>query len=175
MRVRKNPLAIVAACVMAATIQVGTAFAQNTGVDGAGNTVLLWRATDYSISLWKIDPNFNLLNSHVYGPFLGLTPVALTTDALGFSYVLWRNTDGSIVLWLVDPNLNFIGFHAYGPFPGWTAKGLSVSTSGSPNFRVLWRRSDGFALLWNVDGGLNVVGSSIGVSIFGWDAGYTSE
>src|SRR5262249_15677759 len=150
---RKTLLAIVVAGVMAATTQVGTAFAQNTGVDGAGNTTLLWRSTQYSISLWMLDPNFNLLNSHIYGPFLGTKPVALTTDSLGFSYVLWRNADESIVLWLVDPNLNFVNFHTYGPFPGWTAKGLSVSTSSaSSNFRVLWRRTDGFAALWNVDG-----------------------
>jgi hypothetical protein len=176
MRIRKALLAIVAAGVMAATIQVGTAFAQNTGVGGDGYTRLLFRGTDYSIGLWKLDPNFNIVISITYGPYPGYTPVALTTDVNGYSYVLWRYSDGSIALWLVDPNLNFVANHGYGPYPGWTAKGLSVSASGSsPNFRVLWRFTDGTGDLWNVDGNLNFVnGASFG-PYFGWDPGYTSE
>jgi hypothetical protein len=175
MRIRKTLLAIVAAGIMAATIQVGTAFAQNTGVGGDGYTRLLWRGTDYSIALYKLDPNLNFVSGVTYGPYAGYTPVALTTDVLGYSYVLWRYTDGSILLWLVDPNLNFITSHVYGPYSGWTAKGLSVSTSGSNNFRVLWRHTGGSVALWNVDGNLNFVSGVVLGPYFGWDPGYTSE
>jgi hypothetical protein len=173
--IRKTLLAIVAAVVMAATIQVGTARAQNTGIGGDGYTRLMWRGTDYSIWLWNLDPNLNFFSSQVYGPYGGWTPVALTTDTFSYSYVLWRYYDGTIVLWLLDPSLNFVGSATYGPYPGWTAKGLSVSTSGSsPNFRVLWRYTDGTEVLWDVDGGLNFVNSSGYGPYFGWDPGFTT-
>jgi len=175
MRIRKTLLSIVTAFVMTATIQVGTASAQTTGVGGDGYTRQLWRGTDYSIALWKLDPNLNFVLGHNYGPFLGYTPVALTTDVNGYSYVLWRYTDGSINIWLIDPNLNFITSRAYGPYPAWTAKGLSVSTSGSSNIRVLWRHTGGSVALWNVDGNLNVLNSVSYGPYFGWDPGYTSE
>jgi len=175
MRIRKTLLAIVAVGVMAATIQVSRAFAQNTGIGGDGYTRLLWRGTDYSISLWKLDSNLHLVTNHAYGPYAGWQPVALTTDVYSYSYVLWRNTNGSISLWLVDPNLNFVNSHVYGPYPGWIAKGLSVSTSRSPNFRVLWRYTNGAETLWNVDGALNFVSSTVYGPYFGWDPGYTTE
>jgi hypothetical protein len=174
MSIRKL-LATAAAVAMWLTIQPGTASAQNSGLGGDGLTRLLWRATDYHISLWNLDANLNFLAFHEYGPYAGWIPVALTTDKFNFSYVLWRNTDGSISLWLVDPNLNFVNSHIYGPYPGWIAKGLSVDTGGSANFRVIWRYTDGSVSLWNVDGGLNFVNSHVQGPFLGFDPGYTTE
>jgi hypothetical protein len=174
MRIRKTLLAIVAAAAMTATIQAGTALAQNTGIGGDGNTRLLWMGTDSRIALWELYPNLNLVTNVSYGPYTGWTPVALTTDSNSYSYVLWRYTDGSISLWLVDPNLNYVTSHVYGPYTGWTAKGLSVSTTtGSSAFRVLWRNTNGSYSLWNVDGALNYVTSVANGPYFGWDPGYT--
>jgi hypothetical protein len=176
MSLRKRLLATAAAVTMAATMQAGTAFAQNSGLGGDGFTRLMWRGTDYHISLWKLDKNLNGSGSHEYGPYANWIPVALTSDTYGYSYVLWRNTDGSISLWLVDPNLNMVSYHQYGPYPGWIAKGLSADTSGSSaNFRVIWRYYDGSVSVWNVDGGLNYVTSQAYGPYFGFDPGYTTE
>ena len=176
MSIRKRLLATAAALAMAATMQAGTAFAQNTGIAGDGTTRLLWRGTDYHISLWSLDKNLNGTADHQYGPYPGWIPVALTTDTYGYSYVLWRNTDGTISLWLVDPSLNFVTYKQYGPYPGYTAKGLSVDTSGSsPNFHVIWRNTDGSAGIWTLDGGLNYLFSTGTGAYFGFDPGYTTE
>jgi hypothetical protein len=175
MSTRKRLLATAAAVTMWLTMQPGTVSAQNSGLGGDGITRLLWRATDYHISLWTLDANLNQTSFHEYGPYPGWIPVALTTDKFNYSYVLWRNTDGSISLWLVDPNLNFVSNHIYGPYAGWTAKGLSADAGGSANFRVIWRYTDGSVSLWNVDGGLNFVANHIYGPYFGFDPGYTTE
>jgi hypothetical protein len=176
MSARKSMLAIAAAVAMWATIQPATVLAQNSGLGGDGATRLMWRGTDYSISLWKLDANLNLVTSHVYGPYPGYIPIAITTDSFSYTYVLWRYTDGSISLWLVDPNLNFVNSHIYGPYTGYIAKGLSVDTSGSKsNFRVIWRYTNGSVSVWNVDGNLNFVASHVYGPYFGWDPGYTTE
>src|SRR5215831_4207421 len=118
MSARRKLLAIAAAVTMWATLQPGTATAQNSGLGFDGLTRLMWRATDDHISLWRLDANLNFNLFHEYGPFPGFIPIAITTDAFNFTYVLWRHTDGHISLWLIDPNLNFGTFHEYGPFPG---------------------------------------------------------
>jgi hypothetical protein len=168
-------LAIAAAVTMWATFQPGTASAQNSGVGGDHSTVLMWRGTDYEISLWKLDANLNFVTNHIYGPYPGWIPIAITTDNNDFTYVLWRYTDGTISLWLVDPNLNFVNNHLYGPYPGWIAKGLSVDTGGSTNFRVIWRYTDGSVSIWTVNGALNFLFNHIYGPFFGWDPGYTTE
>ena len=174
MSARNRLLAIAAAFTIWATIQPGTVSAQNSGVGGDGFTRLLWRGTDYRISLWKLDGNLNLVLLREYGPYTGWIPIAITTAANNNTYVLWRNTDGAISLWLVDANLNFVNSHLYGPFPGWIAKGLSTG-GNSPNFRVIWRFTNGLASVWNVDGNLNFVTGPLYGPFFGWDAGYTTE
>lgn len=176
MSARKKLLAAAAAVTMWATVQPVTVSAQNSGTGGDGYTRLLWRATDYSISLWTLDQNLTFVNYHEYGPFAGWIPVALTTDTSSYSYVLWRNTDGRMSLWLVDSNLNYVNDHIYGPYPGWTVKGLSADTSGrSNNFRVIWRYTDGSVMVWNVDGNLNFVTAQAYGPYFGYDPGYTTE
>lgn len=175
MSTHKKLLAVATAVTMWATIQPGPVSAQSSGIGGDGFTRLLWRGTDYHISLWKLDANLNGAGFHEYGPYVGWIPVALTTDSFNYSYVLWRNTDGSISLWLVDPNLNYVNSHVYGPYPGWIAKGLSVDTGGSPNIRVIWRYTNGTVGVWNVDGSLNYVSSKNYGPYFGFDPGYTAE
>jgi hypothetical protein len=175
MSTRKKLLAIAAAVTMWASIHPGTASAQNSGIGGDGYTRLLWRNTDYHISLWKIAPNWAGAGAHEYGPYPGYIPVALTTDKFNYSYVLWRYTDGSISLWLVDPNLNFVTSHVYGPYPGYIAKGLSADAGGSANIRVIWRHTTGSVSVWNVDGNLNLVSSGAYGPYGGWDPGYTTE
>jgi hypothetical protein len=175
MSARKRLFAIAAAVTMWATILPGAVSAQNIGLGGDGFTRLMWRGTDYSIALWKINSSLALVGSITYGPYPGWTPVAITTDRLGFTYVLWRYADGTINLWLVDPNLNFVTSHAYGPYTGWTAKGLSADAGGSNNFRVIWRFTEGAASLWNVDGNLSFVNSQAYGPSFGFDPGYATE
>ena len=171
----KSMLAIAAAVAMWVTFQPGTVSAQNSGVGGDHSTVLMWRGTNYNISLWKLDANLNFVTNHVYGPYAGWIPIAITTDVNDFTYVLWRYTDGTISLWLVDPNLNFVNNHLYGPYPGWIAKGLSVDTGSSPNFRVIWRYTDGSVSIWTVNGALQFLFNHIYGPYFGWDPGYTTE
>ena len=175
MSVRKRLLVIAAVITISAAIQPGTVSAQNSGIGGDGFTRLMWRATDYHISLWKLDANLSFSSAKEYGPYPGWIPIAITTDRFNYTYVLWRYTDGSISLWLIDPNLNFSNSHVYGPYPGWIAKGLSADTGGGANFRVIWRYTDGSLSIWNVDGGLNFVTSDAYGPYFGWDPGYTTE
>ena len=164
-----------AAVTMWATLQPCIVSAQNSGIGGDGFTRLMWRGTDYRISLWALDPNLNAVVSHAYGPFPGWVPIAITTDRLNFTYVLWRFTDGTINLWLVDPVLNFVTSHVYGPYAGWIAKGLSADAGGGQNFRVIWRFTDGTVQVWDVDGNLNFVNAKSYGPFFGFDAGYLTE
>src|SRR5438128_2497157 len=75
-------------------IQPGSASAQNSGVGGDGKTRLLWRATDYHISLWRLGPSLDFELFHEYGPYVGFEPIAITTAPNNTTYVLWRHTDG---------------------------------------------------------------------------------
>jgi hypothetical protein len=116
----------VSTVAIALAFHPGAASAQNNGIGGDGYTRALWRGTDGSISLWKLDPSLNFGGSHSYGPYPGWSSVALTTTANSNSYVLWRNTDGTATIWVVDPNLNFITSHNYGPYEGWIAMELGI-------------------------------------------------
>ena len=172
MSVRKKLLAVAAAVTMWATIQPGAVFAQTSGIGGDGNTRLLWRGTDSSISLWELNSSLGLITSHAYGPYTYWTPIAITTANNNHTYVLWRYTDNSISLWDVDPNLNYVTSHVYGPYAGYVAKGLSVETNGTNTLRVIWRYYDGSVAVWSVDSNLNYLGSQGYGPYFGWDPGY---
>jgi hypothetical protein len=141
------------------------AYAQNSGVGGDNLTRLLWRATDGSISLYKIDTNNNVISNHSYGPYQGTLAVAMTVAANNNTYVLWRNTNGSMTLWLVDPNLNFVTNIVSGPFPGWIAEHLSADTGGMSNLRLTWRHTVGEYAVWVVRPDLSVA-SSVGYGPF---------
>jgi hypothetical protein len=173
MSARKRLLAVATTVIIWATFQPGAVSAQTSGVGGDGNTRVLWRGTDGSITLWKLDPVLNFVNNHAYGPYAGWSPIAITTAANNNTYVLCRYTDNSIAVWEVDPNLNYITQKNYGPYRGWIAKGLSVDTNGGSLCRVIWRKTTGEISVWTLDPNLNSIGSHVYGPYFGWDPGST--
>jgi hypothetical protein len=173
MSIRRKWLATAAAVALWATIQPGPVSAQTTGIGGDGFTRVLWRGTDGSISLWKLNTSLNFVTSHAYGPYAGWSPIAITNAHNNNTYVLWRYTDNSISLWEVDSNLNFVTFHAYGPYVGWIPKTLSVDTNGNNNFRLTWKNTNGHLSLWSLDQNLNFVTFQEYGADFGWDPGST--
>jgi hypothetical protein len=68
----KRLLAVAAAIAMWATLQSGAVSAQTGGVGGDGYTRMMWRGTDGSISIWKLDPSLNSVGAHDYGTIMGL-------------------------------------------------------------------------------------------------------
>jgi len=169
---RKNLLFLAAAAtIWAAAMQPGDVSAQSSGIGGDGDTRLLWRGTDGSISVWKLNPSLAVLGGHIYGPYYGWQPVALTTANNNFSYVLWRDTNNFVSLWALDANLNFAFNKTYGPFYGWVAETLSVDTNGNSTLRLIWRSSTGEVSVWFLDQNLNFVRNAIYGPFFGWNPG----
>jgi hypothetical protein len=166
----KKLLVVAAAAIVWTAIQPGIVSAQTSGVGNDGYTRVLWRATDGSISLWKLDGNLTLATSHAYGPYPGWVPIAITVAENDNTYVLWRYTDGSISLWEVDSNLNLVTSHVYGPYTGWIAQGISSGGPGSL-LRVIWRYTTGTISIWRVDPSLNLIGSQVYGPYFGYDPG----
>src|SRR3954468_7949567 len=95
MSARKRLLAATAVITMWAIFQCGTVVAQTGGVGGDGYTRAMWRGTDGSISLWKLDPTLNFTGAANYGPYPGWLPIAMTTTGSNVSYLLWNFTDGT--------------------------------------------------------------------------------
>jgi hypothetical protein len=158
-----------AAVAIALAFQSGAVSAQTQvsllGADGY--TRAMWRGTDGSISLWKLDLALNFVGSHNYGPYTGWSPVALTMTANNNTYVLWRYTDGTASIWVLDTNLNFIGARDFGPVGGWTPWGLGNDPYG--NIRLVWATPAHQVAVWVINAALNVVGSSpIYGPYFGW-------
>jgi hypothetical protein len=168
MSARKRLLALAAAVAMWATFQSGPVSAQTqVSVLGAdGNTRGMWRGTDGSISVWKLDPVLNFVGSHNYGPIAGWSPVALTM--LGNNtYVLWRFTDGTASIWVLDANLNVVNSRNFGPVGGWVPEGLGNDPFG--NIRLVWETPANQLAVWVINAGLNVVGGSPNYGpYFGW-------
>jgi hypothetical protein len=159
-----------AAVAIALAFQAGAVSAQ-TQVSILGNdgyTRAMWRGTDGSINLWKLDPVLNFVGSHGYGPYAGWSPVALTMHPnTNNTYVLWRYTDGTASIFVLDPNLNFITSRTFGPVSGWTPWGLGNDPYG--NIRLVWQTPAHQVAVWVINPGLNVVGSSPAYGpYFGW-------
>ena len=174
MSARKKLLAVAAAVAMWAVIQPGTVSAQTSGIGPDGYTRFAWRGSDNSLSLWQINPSLAFYNSHVYGPYNGWTPLAITTAHNDNTYVLWQYYDGTVTVWSVDTNLNYVTQKNYGPYTGWTAKGLSVENNGAGSgFRIIWRHTGGSVAVWQLDQNLNYVNSTNWGPYFGYDPGYT--
>ena len=151
----------------ALAVHPGGASAQTSGLGGDGYTRTMWRGTDGSISIWKLDPALNFVGLHNYGPYAGAVPVALITTANNNSYVLWNFTDGTANIWVLDANLNFITGSNFGPIADWTAVGLSLDVNG--NFGLVWKSSLGQLALWTINAALNVIASSaVYGPFFGW-------
>lgn len=156
--------AIIGIC---AAIQPGKLSAQTSGVGSDGYTRVLWRGTNGSISVWKLDSNLVQTSYRQYGPYNGWTPIALTVGSDNYSRLLWRGTDGAVSLWLLDPNLNFYSYKQYGPYYGWIAESISIDTAD--RLRLIWRETDGSISIWNLDATLNYLGSRVYGPYFGWD------
>jgi hypothetical protein len=158
-----------AAITILSTIQPRIVFAQTSGVGSDGFTRILWRGTDGSMSIWKLNATLDQVATSQYGPFSGYEPIAITVGTNNFTYVLWRNTSGSISLWGMDSNLNLVVNQQYGPYAGWTAQGLSSSKDA---LRVIWRHTLGQVSVWDVDPTtLNLLNSKGYGPNFGWDPG----
>ena len=158
-----------AAVAIALAFQPGAVSAQTQvavlGPDGY--TRAMWRGTDGSISLWKLDPVLNLVGSHNYGPIAGWSPVALTMLPNNYTCVLWRYTDGTAIIWLFDTNLNVVASHTYGPVGGWVPEGLGNDPFG--NIRLVWKTPANQVAVWVINPALNVVsGSPTYGPYFGW-------
>jgi DNA-binding beta-propeller fold protein YncE len=156
------------AIAIALACQSGAASAQTqvATVGADGYTRAMWRGTDASINLWKLDPMLNFVGSHAYGPYAGWSPVALTM--LGNNtYLLWRYTDGTANIWVLDANLNFITSRTFGPVGGWVHEGLGVDPYG--NIRLVWKTPANQIAAWVINAALNVIGSSpVYGPYFGW-------
>ena len=174
MSVRQRLLAFAMAVTMWAVIQPGTVSAQTSGIGPDGYTRFAWRGSDNSLSLWQINPSLAFYNNHVYGPYNGWTPLAITTAHNDNTYVLWQYYDGTVTVWSVDTNLNYLTQNFYGPYAGWSAKGLSVDTGTGSGFCIIWKHNSGSVSVWRVDQNLNFVGNYITGPYFGWDPGFTS-
>src|SRR5689334_23216245 len=147
------------------------ACAQNSGVGGDNLTRLLWRGSDGSIVLYKIDTSSAVNPTHSYGPYEGWLAVGMTVAANNNTYVLWRNINGSITIWQVDPNLNFVTSIVAGPFPGWIGEHLSADTGGTSNLRLTWRSTSGAYGLWLVLPNLSIASSTAYAYSFGYVPG----
>ena len=142
MRQTCRQLLLAAAAVISVFVTVQPVLAQSSGVGCDGNTRLLWKGTNQSISLWELDSNLNYIGSHVYGPYPGFLPQSITTACNNNTYVLWLRTDGLVSIWQVDANLNFVTQQSYGPYPGWIPDSLSVDTTSNSTLRLIWREID---------------------------------
>jgi hypothetical protein len=135
---------------------------------GDGYARAMWRGTDGSISIWKLDPSLNSVGSQNYGPYSGWSPIAMTTAGSNLSYVLWNFVDGTAEVWQVDANLNFVLSSNFGPVAGWTAEGLGGDSSG--NIRLLWKSNEGQVAVWTLNpASLNLIAQSVFGPYFGWN------
>jgi hypothetical protein len=169
---RKTFFAIATTIVLLGAIQPAIGSAQTSGVGSDGITRLMWRGTDGSISLWKLDQNMNFLSYKVFGPVNEWTPVALTVGSDNNTYLLWRSTNGAGAIWRIDPNGNATYGPQYGPYPSWIPESLSISEDGRNNLRVIWKATNGSLSLWDVDHAtLQLQSYKAYGPYFGWDPG----
>jgi hypothetical protein len=162
---RKLLLATVAAVVIAFQPLAASACCGAVGGDGYLRT--WWHGTDGSISLWKLDPAFNVVGTHNYGPYAGWSPVDLTI--LGnTTFYLWRYTDGTAAIWKLDANLNFIISNNFGPVAGWEPEGLAVD-GATGNLGLIWHTPANQVAAWVINPSLTAIGSSPTFGpYFGW-------
>lgn len=153
---RKRCLLAAAIAAIAILACLQPASAQNSGTGGDSFTRLLWRGTDGSASLWKLDLNLNFVGNRNYGAFDQWLPISLTVANNNDTYLLWRRTDGLANIWLLDSNLNFVSNQVYGPFPGWIAEHLSADTNGFSTLRLTWRNTNGAFAVWVIQPNLTV-------------------
>jgi hypothetical protein len=139
---------VAAASMYAMAAMFSAASAQTTGVGDDGETSLMWKGFDSSVTLYRLDPTLTSIAVNAsYGPYIGYTPIAMTTDAFSNSHIVWSYTDGSICLWTLDPSMNFVSDEVFGPYFGYNVIGLSADPiSGS--IRVVWKSTGGAVVIW---------------------------
>jgi hypothetical protein len=163
--VRKLLFGTIAALALALLPGIASACCGSVGADGYIRT--WWRGTDASISLWKLDPAFNVVGTHNYGPYGGWSPVGLTMLGNN-SYMLWRYTDGTANIWVLDANLNFLTSSTFGPVAGWEPEGLAVDGL-TGNLGLIWHTPANQVAVWAINSSLNTLGSSpVFGPYFGW-------
>jgi hypothetical protein len=168
MGLQKRNLLLVAAAAITIWAFIQSASAQNSGIGGDSFTRLLWRGTDGSATLFKLDANLNVVSNRNYATADQWLPIALTVANNSDTYLLWRRTDGLISIWLLDANLNFVLSQVYGPIPGWTAEHLSADTNGFSTLRLTWGETNGAFAVWFLQPNLTVAVTNAFGPFFGY-------
>ena len=167
----KEFLLATASAVVWASVCPSNMSAQTSGVGTDGYTRLLWRATNGSVSVWKVDSNLNYTDSHIYGPYDGWTPLSLAVSSNNRTYLLWRNTSGQAAVWWLDQNLGFGNSVNTDPYYGWIPETLSVSTASPYDVRVVWKNPNGSVSVWALNADLTYLNSRAFGPYFGYDPG----
>jgi len=152
-------------------VHPGKLSAQTSGVGNDGYTRVLWRATNGSVSVWKVDANLNYTDSHTYGPYDGWTPLSLAVSSNNRTYLLWRNTSGQAALWWLDQNLGFGDSANTDPYYAWIPETLSVSTASPYDLRLVWKNTNGGLSVWALNADLTYLNSKTFGPYFGYDPG----
>jgi hypothetical protein len=168
---RKELLLAAATAAVWISAQPRTLSAQTSGVGSDGNTRVLWRATNGSVSVWKVDPNLTYIDSHIYGPYDGWSPLSLAVSSNNRTYLLWRNTSGQAAIWWLDQNLNFGNSVNTDPYYGWIPETLSVGTASPFDLRVIWKNTNGSVSIWVLNADLTYLNARAYGPYYGYDPG----
>ena len=167
----KQLLMAVAGAVVWASVDPSIMSGQTSGVGSDGNTRVLWRATNGSVSVWKVDADLNYIDSHVYGPYDGWTPLSLAVSTTNRTYLLWRSTKGEASLWWLDQNLTFGNAVTTDAYYGWIPETLSVSPANPYDLRLIWKNTNGSVSMWILNADLTYLNSKVHGPYFGYDPG----
>jgi hypothetical protein len=170
-KLSKQLLLAAASAVVWASVHPANLSAQTSGVGSDGSTRVLWRATNGSVSVWKVDANLNYVDSHIYGPYDGWTPLGLAVSSNNRTYLLWRNTNGEAAVWWLDQNLNFGNSVTSDPYYGWIPETLSVSPASPYDLRVIWKNTNGSVSMWVFNSDLTYLNARAYGPYFGYDPG----
>jgi hypothetical protein len=167
----KELMLAAASAVVWASVYPSNLSAQTSGVGTDGYTRVLWRATNGSVSVWKVDADLNYVDSHVYGPYDGWTPLSLAVSSNNRTYLLWRNTSGQANVWWLDQNLGFGNSVSTDPYYGWIPETLSVSPVSPNDLRVIWKHTNGSISIWVLNADLTYLNAKVFGPYFGYDPG----
>jgi len=131
----------------------------------ASSTYVLWNNSG-TAALWHI-PASGAVTSAPFGPYAGLTPSALASDASGNAYILWTSTTGSATISMVNSSLALTTSQSFGPYTGWTAKSMAVGPDG--HVHLLWNGPSNAASIYNIVLGTSLTTQAYG-PVSGWQA-----
>jgi hypothetical protein len=109
-------------------------------------TRLLWRHSDGSIAIWRIDSGGTIVSHPIFGPFSGWEAMRLAVGPDRKTRILWRHTSGLVSLWTLGAADTLEGHRTFGPFDGWTVSDLAIPSDG--NIHLAWRHDNGAHGLW---------------------------